>query len=159
MLLYLNGNENTKEAPNENYARELLELFTIGKGEVAGPGDYTTFTEQDVQSMARVLTGWTINLLAIGTKLESIFLAPRHDTGSKQLSSRFNDEIIENAGDQEYSNLIDVIFEQDEVSKFICRKIYRYFINHEIDDEIEANIIEPMAQIIRDDNYEVEEGH
>ncbi len=156
MLLYLNGNENTKEAPNENYARELLELFTVGKGDVAGPGDYTTFTEQDVESMARVLTGWQINSEALNVTLESIFRSARHDTGSKQLSARFDNVVIENAGSDEYANLIDVIFEQEVVSKFICRKLYRYFINHEIDEEIEFNIIEPMAQIMREDDYEVE---
>ncbi len=58
MLRFLNGNQNTNLAPNENYARELMELFTLGKGELAGPGDYTTFTEEDVMQMARVLTGW-----------------------------------------------------------------------------------------------------
>jgi len=156
MLLYLNGNENTKEAPNENYARELLELFTVGKGDVAGPGDYTTFTEQDVQSMAKVLTGWQINVAALDTKLESMFTPDRHDTGSKQLSARFNNELIQNAGANEYSNLIDVIFESEHAAKFICRQFYIYFLNHEIDAEIESNIIEPMAQILRDDDYNVE---
>ena len=156
MLLYLNGNENTKEAPNENYARELLELFTVGKGDVAGPGDYTTFTEQDVQSMARVLTGWQVNAAELDTKLESIFRSLRHDTGSKQLSPRFNNAVIQNADANEYSDLIDVIFESEHSAKFICRKFYIYFLNHEIDAEIEANIIEPMAQILRDDDYDVE---
>ena len=156
MLLYLNGNENIKEAPNENYARELLELFTVGKGAVAGPGDYTTFTEDDVQSMARILTGWGINGLVLNDKLESIFRPERHDTGSKQLSPRFNNAVIQNAGANEYSNLIDVIFESEHAARFICRKFYIYFLNHEIDAEIEATIIEPMAQILRDDNYNVE---
>ena len=59
MLLYLNGAENTAAAPNENYARELLELFTIGKGELAGPGDYTNYTEDDVRAISKALTGWT----------------------------------------------------------------------------------------------------
>jgi len=156
MLLYLNGNENTKEAPNENYARELLELFTVGKGPDAGPGDYTTFTEQDVQSMARVLTGWRLNFGEIDTKLESIFRSVRHDTDDKVLSPRFNNEVITNGGAEEYKTLIDIIFQQDSVSKHISRKFYRYFLNHEITDEIESDIIEPMAQIIRDDDYNVE---
>ncbi len=156
MLLYLNGNENIKEAPNENYARELLELFTVGKGPDAGPGDYTTFTEQDVESMARVLTGWQINLLEINDKLESVFRPNRHDTGDKILSHRFNNEIISNQGENEYASLIDIIFQNDEVAKYISRKFYRYFINHEITDQIEADIISPMADIIRDDDYNVE---
>ena len=58
MLDYLNGHTNRLNSPNENYARELFELFTIGKGDLAGPGDYTTFTETDVVEAAKVLTGW-----------------------------------------------------------------------------------------------------
>ena len=156
MLLYLNGNENDKDAPNENYARELLELFTVGKGENAGPGDYTSFTEQDVESMSRALTGWRLNFGLIEEKLESIFRPARHDTGDKVLSHRFNNEVITNGGENEYSNLIDIIFQQEAVSKHISRKFYRYFLNHEITDEIETNIIGPLAQIIREDDYHVE---
>jgi len=156
MLLYLNGHENTKEAPNENYARELLELFTVGKGPDAGPGDYTTFTEQDVQSMSRVLTGWRLNFPDLETKLESVFRPTRHDTGEKVLSARFNNEVITDGGAEEYKTLIDIIFQQDSVAKHISRKFYRYFLNHEITDEIEVNIIEPLAQILREDDYNVE---
>ena len=57
MLIYLNNTSNTKSAPNENYAREFLELFTIGKGPQIEAGNYTTFTEVDVVQAARVLTG------------------------------------------------------------------------------------------------------
>ena len=56
MLIFLNGTENFSFAPNENYARELLELFTIGKGPVVAPDDYTTYTEQDVKEIAKALT-------------------------------------------------------------------------------------------------------
>ena len=65
MLSYLNGNQNTRRAPNENYARELFELFTIGKGDLAGPGDYTNYTEDDIREAARVLTGWRNSRLPI----------------------------------------------------------------------------------------------
>lgn len=159
MLRFLNGNQNFVQAPNENFARELLELYTIGKGELAGPGDYTTFTEDDVREMARVLTGWrdagylTLNSnIAVGAN----FLPFRHDTGTKQLSPRFNSTVITNMGDQEYSHLIDVIFEQDEVARFICRKLYRWFVYYVIDDNVEVNIIEPMAQLLIDNNYEIQ---
>jgi len=155
MLLYLNGNENVKQAPNENYARELLELFTIGKGDLAGPGDYTTFTEQDVIEMARVLTGWQIDLSVINEKISTVFRPIMHDTGSKQLSPRFGNAVIGNGGDQEYAQLIDVIFQQEEVAKFICRKLYRYFVNYEITDEINAEVIDPMAMILRANDYDV----
>ena len=66
-----------------------------------------------------------------------------------------NNASISNAGDEEYSNLIDVIFEQEEVSKFICRKLYRYFVYYVINTDIEQNVIEPMAQILRDNDYDI----
>ncbi len=155
MLRYLNGNENNRIAPNENYARELLELFTVGKGELAGPGDYTTFTEDDVIQIARVLTGWIIDIFSIDTVLQSRFILARHDIGQKQLSHRFNNEVISNGGEEEYSNLIDTIFNQDAVSENICRKLYRYFLNYEITDTIEEEVIKPMASILRDNDYEI----
>ncbi|MEL6637926.1 MAG: DUF1800 family protein [Bacteroidota bacterium] len=128
MLRYLNGNQNTAEAPNENYSRELLELFTIGKGEPAGPGDYTTFTEDDVVQMARVLTGWrdTGFYDLAGNPVDSVFRAFRHDNGTKQLSHRFGNAVISNGGEGEFRTLIDIIFQQPEVARFISRKLYRH---------------------------------
>ncbi len=150
MLLYLNGNENTAQAPNENYAREVLELFTIGKGPLVGDGDYTNYTEQDVVELARALSGWTIR------QGKAFFRNNKHDQGQKQLSHRFNNAIIENAGINEYKNVIDIIFQQDEVSRFICRQLYIWYVNYNITDDIEANIIEPMAQILRENDYVIE---
>ncbi len=157
MLRYLNGRQNSKFAPNENYARELLELFTIGKGDLAGPGDYTTFTEDDVAEIARVLTGWrdTGYYATEEIPVSAVYINNRHDVGSKQLSHRFDNVVIENAGDQEYANLIDIIFQQDEVARFICRKLYRWFVYYNIDETVESNIIEPMAQLLIDNNYEI----
>ena len=158
MLRYLNGNQNTATAPNENYARELLELFTIGKGDLAGPGDYTTFTETDVIEIAKVLTGWVdvgFNTINPDVSVGSAFLPFRHDTSTKQLSERFDNTIIENAGEEEYKNLIDIIFLQDEVARFICRKLYRWFVYYIIDEEVELNVIEPMAQLLIAENYEI----
>jgi hypothetical protein len=157
MLRYLNGNQNTRNSPNENYARELLELFTIGKGDLAGPGDYTNYTEDDVREIAKVLTGWRDRGYRSGDSPEYFaqFRANVHDNTTKTLSHRFGNAVIEDQGDQEYSNLIDVIFNQDEVSRYLARKLYRWFVYYEINEEIEQNIIEPLAQIIRDNNYEV----
>ena len=155
MLEYLNGNLNTKEAPNENYARELLELFTVGKGELAGPGDYTTFTEQDVVEIARCLTGW-LSLNPITFELTPTFLNFRHDTGTKQLSHRFGNAVITNEGENEYKKVIDIIFQQDEPARFISRKIYRWFVHDNINSDVEINIIEPMAQLILDNDWEIE---
>lgn len=154
MLLYLNGNENSRQAPNENYARELLELFTIGRGEAAGPGDYTNYTEDDVVQMARALTGWRARFLDTGFP-QGVFVANRHDTGEKQLSHRFGNAVITDAGDQEYKVVIDHILQQPEVARYICRQLHIWFVGANIDPVIEANIIEPMAQIMIDDNYEV----
>ena len=158
MLRYLNGNENTKVAPNENYARELLELFTIGKGELAGPGDYTTFTEDDVVAIAKVLTGWRdigFNTIEPGAAIDSIFVPNRHDTSTKQLSHRFDNVQIADAGADEYKNLIDIIFQQDEVARFLARKLYRWFVYYEIDELTELNVIEPLAQVLLDHDFDV----
>ncbi len=153
MLNYLNGRDNTRQAPNENYARELMELFTLGKGEQAGPGDYTTFTEGDVKEVAKCLTGW-IDVRA-NLPIRSEYRLNRHDTTNKVLSHRFNNVVINNAEDQEYKNLIDTIFTRDEVALFISRKIFRWFVSSKINDEIESQVIVPMASVIRSNDYNI----
>lgn len=158
MLQFLNGNQNSQNAPNENFARELLELFTIGKGPLADSGDYTHYTEEDIRQMARVLTGWRdVGLFSTNPDVEvgSVFLPFRHDTGAKQLSHRFDNTVINDLGDQEYAHLIDVIFQKDEVARFICRKLYRWFIYYVIDENAEQNVIQPMAQVLVDNDYEI----
>jgi uncharacterized protein (DUF1800 family) len=155
MLVYLSGGENTNVAPNENYSRELLELFAIGKGPLVGPGDYTNYTEQDVVEIAKVLTGWRVPPLGDPNPLTAQFSAARHTTGQKKLSPRFNNAVIAESGAQEYRNLIDVIFQQAECSRFIIRKLYRWFVSSEISTDVEVNIIQPLATILRNNNYEV----
>lgn len=155
MLIYLSGNQNSDAAPNENYSRELLELFTIGKGAAVGNGDYTNYTEDDVVAMAKVLTGWRVRGLAHPDALTSYFSNNKHTQGDKTLSHRFNNSVISENGANEYKDLIDIIFEQDECSKFITRKLYRWFINYEITSEIETNIIAPLAEIIVNNNYDI----
>jgi uncharacterized protein (DUF1800 family) len=159
MLDFLNGNESNKNAPNENYARELLELFTIGKGIQAGPGDYTNYTEEDIKEIARALTGWVTDfqgLQGAGDIPPAIFRLNRHDTGTKTLSHRFGNAVITNLADQEYKKVIDIILAQDEVSRFMARNLYRWFVYYNIDDEIESTVIEPLAEIIRLENYEIQ---
>ena len=156
MLVYLNGNENTNIAPNENYARELLELFTVGKGELAGPGDYTTFTEEDVLAMAKILTGWTARIRNdTGALPTAVFRSNRHDTSTKTLSHRFGNVQVPNAGENEYANLVDIVFDHSAASRYICRKLYRWFVYYKIDEAIETDVIEPMAQILRDNDFEI----
>ncbi len=157
MLRYLNGNQNLNIRPNENYARELLELFTIGKGPIAGEGDYTNYTEEDVAAVSKVLTGWRDQgyLSRGGVPMGSFFRPFGHDTSTKTLSHRFDNVEIPNMQDEEYKHLIDIIFQKEEVSNFITRKIYRWFVYYEIDEQIEESIIKPLAEILRDNDYDM----
>ena len=151
MLRYLNGNQSTANAPNENYGRELLELFTVGKGPLIGPGNYTNYTEADVQAAAKVLTGWRDNT----TTIAGYYTASRHNTTAKQFSGAFQNATIANLGDQEYKALIALIFAQQETAKFLCRKLYRWFVYYVIDATTEAEVIQPLAQLLVANNYNV----
>ncbi|MBD2769628.1 DUF1800 domain-containing protein [Hymenobacter sp. BT664] len=151
MLSFLNGTDNSADAPNENYGRELLELFTIGKGRIIGPGNYTTYTESDVQAAARVLTGWQYS----EENINSFFTESRHEPGPKQFSSAFGNRVITNQGDQEYKTLIDLIFDRPETAAFLVRKLYRWFIYYVIDATTEANVIQPLAAQLRQNGYNV----
>ena len=136
MLRFLNSNQNTVNAPNENYAREVLELFTIGKGPLVGPGDYTNYTELDIREFARALTGWRdqgYNVTDATTKVGSFFRISSHDAKSKKLSPRFDETVINNGFDKEHETVVDIIFTKKEVARFICRKLYRWFVYYEID--------------------------
>ncbi|NNF21382.1 MAG: DUF1800 domain-containing protein [Saprospiraceae bacterium] len=156
MLFYLNGNQNSQQAPNENYARELCELFTVGKGEPVGPGDYTTFTEDDVREISKILTGWRINYNPLDNGLpKNFFNIFRHDLSVKQLSNRFDNASVANEGENEYKTLIGIIFQNPYTAKYICKKIYQWFVYYQVDETIEANVIEPMAKILEDNDFEV----
>ncbi len=158
MLRFLNSNQNTVNAPNENYAREVLELFTIGKGPLVGPGDYTNYTELDIREFARALTGWRdqgYNTTDATTKVGSFFRISSHDTKSKKLSPRFDETVINNGFDKEHETVVDIIFTKKEVARFICRKLYRWFVYYEISTAVEQNVIAPMADILVQNNYEI----
>lgn len=158
MLRMLNGNQNSKYAPNENYARELLELHTVGKGEQVGAGDYTTFTEQDVVEIARALTGWRdkgYNTTDPEQAIEVLFDSEIHDTTTKQLSFRFNNATLNDGGEDEYKQVVDIVFQHPEAARYICRKLYRWFIYYKIDDATEQNVIEPMAQLLISNDFEI----
>src|SRR5690606_28541410 len=114
MLEFLNGGTNTLYSPNENYAREVLELFTIGKGPQIGSGDYSNYTEQDVAAGAKIFTGYIIDGLRSNTVTtpQSVFVPLLHDNSGKQLSYHFGSVSVANAGANEYANYIDIIFGQ-----------------------------------------------
>ncbi len=150
MLVYLNGQLNTATAPDENYGREVQELFCCGKG------PQSLYTEADVKAASRVLTGWRND----GNTFNSYFTLSRHDITNKQFSSFYNNTVITgrnaaNAGDVELDDLLNMIFSTQEVAKYICRRIYRWFVYYEIDASTEANIITPLANIFRTNNYDI----
>jgi len=151
MLSFLNGNANKIGAPNENFARELFELFTIGKGPLIGEGNYTTYTETDVEEAAKVLTGWRNN----GSTASSYFDTKLHDSSTKTFSPAFGNQTIANQQGEEYKLLIDMIFSQKETARFLTRKIYRWFTYYQIDQVIEDQVIEPLATTLFDNNYEI----
>jgi uncharacterized protein (DUF1800 family) len=149
MLIYLNGYQNTKTAPDENYARELQELFTLGKG------PNSLYTENDVKAAAKVLTGWQVNS---GTAT-SFFTASRHDTTPKVFSAFFNNTTINRPaaadGPLELDDLLAMIFNTNEVAHYICRRIYRFFVYGNISTDVETNVIAPLANTFRTNNYNI----
>ena len=152
MLRYLNGNQSTAGAPNENYGRELLELFTVGKGPLIGPGNYTNYTEADVQAAAKVLTGWRDQTTA---PVGSAYIASRHDTTTKVFSAAFGNGRIAPNGAAEYQDLVNLIFQQPETARFLVRKLYRWFVYYLIDAQVETDIIQPLATILTNNNFDI----
>ncbi len=149
MLYYLNGTHNEKWQPDENYARELQELFCVGKG------PNSKFTEEDVQAAARVLTGWKADW-----NTQTVYFNNNvHDTDDKQFSSFYNNTVIKGKtgqdGKKELDELLDMIFANDEVALFVCRKLYRFFVHAKIDAVTEENIIKPLAAIFQQNNYNI----
>jgi len=157
MLLFLNGASNNLYSPNENYAREVLELFTIGKGPQVGVGDYTNYTEADVAAGAKIFTGWIVEGLRSDTVTDvtATFTPALHDNSTKTLSAHFGGVSISANGANEYSDYIDIIFQQNEVARFICRKLYRYFVNYDLTATVESTVIQDMATTMLANNYEI----
>jgi uncharacterized protein (DUF1800 family) len=153
MLYYLSGISNSKTAPNENYGRELQELFCIGKDLIP------SYTEADVQAAAQVLTGWQVDTPTLSSK----FTLSRHTTTNKTFSGFYgngtpvvitgrNDA---NAGATELDDLLNMIFAHPEVARYVVRKIYRFFVYYKIDATVETNVIVPLADLFRTGGYEI----
>ena len=147
MLIHLNGYLNSKQAPDENYGRELQELFVIGKG------NDSLYTENDVIAIARVLTGWRINSDPLNSYLDT----GSHDTDSKNFSAFYNNITISGSTNtyQELDELMDMLFNTTEAARFICRKLYKWFVYYDIDDATETDVIIPMATALQSNNYEI----
>ncbi|MCJ8290462.1 MAG: DUF1800 family protein [Crocinitomicaceae bacterium] len=176
MLIHLDGNSNVKGAPQENFGREYLELFTVGKGLQVGPEDYTNFTETDVKALTKALTGWGIDTtfqtidpvtnLPTGKVKNNLSTSTQHDVNDKQFSAAFNSTIIQTTGVvgsnttiqgvyDELDDVIDMIFDSPHTAKNVCRRIYREFVYFDITPEIETDIIDPLATILEQNNFQI----
>ncbi len=157
MLVYLGGDLNSVGKPNENYARELLELFTTGLGQ---------YTESDIKEAARILTGWRIARYSDfpfpNGLFETFFVPAAHDIDAKEFmtvsfparDSTTNTEFIVRR--DEIHRLIDVIFEQRDraVARFVCGKIYRFFVYSNPTASDQA-VIEGLADIMIQNDFEI----
>jgi uncharacterized protein (DUF1800 family) len=162
MLVFLNGASNNVYSPNENFARELLELYTVSKGTQIGAGNYTNYTETDISESSKILTGWTVNNFWSNTDplVTSEFNAVLHDASTKTLSSIFANGSISDDGNLEYQNYIDLLFITNATTKsiaiFLSKKLYRYFVNYDITPIVESTVIAEMADQLIADNYVIE---
>ncbi|RMH66798.1 MAG: DUF1800 domain-containing protein, partial [Bacteroidetes bacterium] len=136
MLVYLNGTQNRRGAPNENYARELLELFTMGP---TGPDGSPNYTETDIQEIARALTGWVVDYFTLTTQ-HVLFL---FDDGEKSFFGR--------TGRFGYDDVVSILFEErgSQIAHFICRKLYAEFVYAVPDDALVAD----LAQVMLDNDF------
>jgi uncharacterized protein (DUF1800 family) len=162
MLVFLNGGDNEVGKPNENYARELQELFTVGAFDFDGNKNYT---EDDVKAAARVLTGWKYtNHWKVGsTTFDTTFTATKHDTTNKTFSASYSNTVITGrtgttAGDAELTDLVAMLLRHPQTPRFICRKLYRWYVNPNVTAEIENAVIIPLAQFFASDanNYAIQ---
>ena len=129
MLFFLNNQQNRKGHPNENFAREVMELFTLGRG---------NYTENDVKEAARAFTGW-----AATAKGEFIFRKGQHDYGEKT--------VLGQTGNFEGEDVLDILLEQKQTAKFITQKIYQFFVN----DQPDKQKIEWLADRFYKSKYDI----
>ena len=138
MLNYLDNTQNNANNPNENYAREFLELFTITKGEQIGEGDYTSYTEDDVIQAARVFSGFKTMLdrsiidADTGIPMGRISIN-QHDQGDKIFSHAFDNYELQAGTDQnsimdELHEFVDMVFDKEATAKAYVEKLYRFFV-------------------------------
>lgn len=113
MLNFLNANQNRKDHPNENFAREVMELFTMGRG---------NYTENDVKEGARAFTGWGANI-----KGDFVFRKFTHDNNNKTFLGK--------TGNFNGDDALDILLDNQQTANYITQKIYRFFVNENIDAE------------------------
>ncbi|MEM8485082.1 MAG: DUF1800 family protein, partial [Bacteroidota bacterium] len=138
MLVFLDGAENVAEAPNENYARELCELFTIGLTNQSGQPNYT---EQDVSEIARALTGYYLD----EDDWEVAFEAEMHDAGTKTIFGQ--------TGAWGYNDVVNLLFSQrsNQIAFHICQKLYQEFVY----EAPQPEIVQGLAQVFEANNFDI----
>ncbi len=130
MLLYLDGARSNKKKPNENFAREVMELFTLGEGH---------YTEQDIQNAAKAFTGWGIG----PDKLHYEYKPNNHNTDSKTIFGQ--------TGNFTGEDVLNLIATQPQCAKFICSKIWRFFVQ----DQPPAPLIDALAADFQKSNLDL----
>lgn len=137
MLVYLDGAVNAVGQANENYARELLELFTMGQ---TGPDGAPNYTETDIQELARALTGWTV-----GSDRRVRFEPDRHDAGAKTIFGQTQPF--------DYDGALDLVFatRTPAIAHFVARKLYCFFVQPRPD----AAIVQALADLLVTNGFEV----
>ena len=140
MLVYLDGANSRKEAPNENFAREVMELFTLGEASQGGQ-----YTEQDIKEAARAFTGWSVERDDFSFKFRPAF----HDAGSKTLLGR--------SGNFDGDAALDILLEQPAAARFIVGKLWKEFVSPLPNEANEADKaqLERIAQRFRQSGYDI----
>jgi uncharacterized protein (DUF1800 family) len=131
MLAYLDNQVNVKGVANENYARELMELHTLGV--------HGGYTQRDVQEVARCFTGWGIENRFLFAKGKFVFNAEKHDDGAKTVLGK---TIPAGGGEKDGELVIEMLSKHPSTAKFICTKLCRYFLGH-----TEPKVVDRMAAI------------
>ncbi len=155
MLVYLSNQYSTATAPNENFARELLELFSIGKVPIQN------YAEADIIPAAKVFSGWRVSSFISAYPVTSGFNPSFHNQSNKTFSAFFNNTTINNQtqanGANEFDLFFDMLFTQQatSVARYICRRLYRFFIYYDIDANVETNVIVPLANLLISSNWEM----
>jgi uncharacterized protein (DUF1800 family) len=130
MIAFLNNQQNKKQHPNENFAREVMELFTLGRG---------NYTEHDVKEAARAFTGWSFRLNG-----DFVFRERDHDDGEKT--------VLGKSGRLEGDDVLDILLAQRQTARFIARKLYRFMVNH---DQIPGDRIQWLGDRFYDSGYKI----
>ncbi|MEP6727196.1 MAG: DUF1800 family protein, partial [Bacteroidota bacterium] len=123
-----------------------------------GKGPDSHYSEDDVKTAAKVLTGWRVTPNAADATYSSTFTQNNHDTSDKQFSGFYNNTLIKADkvnGTTETDALIDMILKTNECAKFIVRKLYVWFVYSNITDDVETNVITPLADVFRKSNYDI----